>query len=109
LKLDVQGSGSRVSENGTVTINVDKLDTLLSDAPTFIKMDIEGEEIAAIEGARNTILTHRPRLAIGAYHKPGDFWKIPKLIFSIRNDYEIYMRHYTECIYETVMFFVPKS
>lgn len=109
LKLDVQGSGSRVSENGTVIIAVDKLDEVLDDAPTFIKMDIEGEEIAAIEGAHNTILTHHPRLAISIYHKPGDFWQVPKLIFSIRDDYDVYMRHYTECIYETVMFFVPKS
>lgn len=110
LKIDVQGSGSRVSEDGTVTIKVDKLDDVLcaSDTPTFIKMDIEGEEINALEGARNIILTHHPRLAISVYHKPGDFWKIPKLILSIRDDYNVYVRHYTECIYETVMFFVPK-
>lgn len=108
LKLDVQGSGSRVSENGAVRIEVDRLDNVLCDVPTFIKMDIEGEEAAAIEGARNTILTSHPRLAISVYHRPGDFWRIPKLIRSIRDDYEIYMRHYTECIYETVMFFVPK-
>jgi len=108
LKIEEQGSGSKVSEDGTVTINVDKLDCVLNDAPTFIKMDIEGEEIAAIEGARHIIMTHHPRLAISVYHKPGDFWKIPRLILSIRDDYEVYMRHYTECIYETVMFFVPK-
>lgn len=109
LKIDVQGSASAVSEDGAVTIAVDKLDHVLSDAPSFIKIDIEGEEIAAIEGAYNTILTHHPRLAISVYHKPGDFWKIPKLILSIRDDYDVYMRHYTECIYETVMFFVQKS
>lgn len=109
LKLDAQGSGSRVSEDGTVSISVDKLDDVLSDAPTFIKMDIEGEEMAAIEGARNTIIKHHPRLAISVYHKPGDFWQIPKLVLSMRDDYDIYMRHYTECIYETVMFFMPKK
>lgn len=109
LKIDVQGSASTVSVHGTVTIAVDKLDDVINDAPSFIKIDIEGEEIAAIEGARNTILTHHPRLAISVYHKAGDFWKIPKLILSIREDYDVYMRHYTECIYETVMFFMPKS
>lgn len=111
MKIEVQGSGSRISGDGTVNINVVRLDDVLTDVdtPTFIKMDIEGEEIAALEGARNTIATHHPRLAISVYHKPSDFWKIPKLIFSIRDDYEVYMRHYTECIYETVMFFVPKN
>lgn len=111
IKIDAQGSGSKISGDGTVTVSAVRLDDVLTDmdAPTFIKMDIEGEEIAAIEGARNIILTHHPRLAISVYHKPGDFWRIPKLILSIRDDYELYMRHYTECIYETVMFFLPKK
>ncbi|NBF09327.1 FkbM family methyltransferase [Pseudomonas sp. Fl4BN1] len=109
LKIDVQGSASSVSEYGTVTINVDKLDNVLNDPPSLIKIDIEGEELSALEGARQTIYNNHPRLAISVYHKPGDFWRIPDFILSIRNDYEIYMRHYTESIYETVMFFIPKS
>lgn len=109
LKIDVQGSASTVSEHGAVIINVDKLDSVLNEAPSFIKIDIEGEEASALEGARNTIFNHHPRLAISIYHKPGDFWRIPEYILSIRSDYEIYMRHYTECIYETVMFFIPKK
>lgn len=108
LKLEAQGSGSRVSETGSLSIDVDRLDDVINDSPTFIKMDIEGEESAAIEGAQNTIARHHPRLAVSVYHKPGDFWKIPKQILAIREDYDIYMRHYTECIYETVMFFLPK-
>lgn len=109
LKIDVLGSASTVSEHGTVTIVVDKLDDVLNEVPSFIKIDIEGEEVSALEGARNTIVAHHPRLAISVYHKPGDFWKIPELVLSMRDDYEIYLRHYTECIYETVMFFIPKS
>lgn len=111
MKIHAQGSGSKISGDGTVTVSAVRLDDVLTDmdVPTFIKMDIEGEEFSAIEGARNTILTHHPRLAISVYHRPGDFWRIPKLILSIRDDYELYMRHYTECIYETVMFFVPKK
>lgn len=108
LKLDVQGSGSKISDSGSVSIEVVRLDDLAIDVPTFIKMDIEGAEASAIEGARETILVHHPRLAISVYHAPGDFWRIPEMILSMRNDYQVYMRHYTECIYETVMFFLPK-
>lgn len=107
LKLEVQGSGSRVSERGSIEVTVDALDEVLHDVPTFIKMDVEGAEMDAIEGARETIFAHHPTLAISVYHKPGDFWRIPRLVFSIRDDYEVFIRHYTECIYETVMFFVP--
>ena len=70
-------------------------------------MDIEGSELDAIEGAKNLISLNHPRLAICVYHNAGDFWKIPQRILSIRSDYRIYLRHYTESIYETVMFFIP--
>jgi FkbM family methyltransferase len=109
LKFDMQGSSSRISDSGPVTIEVDRLDDVLVDAPTFIKMDIEGGETSAIEGARRIIGTHHPRLAVSVYHAPGDFWRIPRQVLSIRDDYDLYMRHYTECIYESVMFFVPRT
>lgn len=111
LKFFPQGSGSTISEAGTVAIDVDRLDDIIDSRvkPSLIKMDIEGAELTAIDGAANTIKNHHPRLAICVYHRVGDFWRIPERIFSIRNDYAIYLRHYTESIYETVMFFLPTS
>jgi len=102
------GSVSAITEDGDIEIQVNALDELVDDAITFIKMDIEGAESMAIAGARNTILKNYPRLAICVYHKDADFWKIPEQVFSIRNDYDIYLRHYTEGVAETVMFFIPK-
>lgn len=110
LKMCPQNSGSVISESGSVSIQVDALDNILSsaDAPTFIKIDIEGAEALAIEGARHTILRHHPRLAISVYHKVGDYHTIARQILSIRDDYTVYLRHYTETIYETIMFFMPR-
>lgn len=108
LKFSSGGSISAITEDGDIEIQVDALDELVDDAVTFIKMDIEGAEHMAIKGARNTILNNHPRLAICVYHKDEDFWKIPEQIFSIRDDYDIYLRHYTEGVAETVMFFIPK-
>jgi FkbM family methyltransferase len=101
------GSVSTITENGEIEINVDALDHLVKDSVSFIKMDIEGAESLAIDGAKKTILQSHPRLAICVYHKDSDFWKIPEQVFSIRDDYHIYLRHYTEGVAETVMFFVP--
>lgn len=108
LKFDTDGSSSKISEDGNIIINVDRLDDIIDSPVSFIKMDIEGAERNAIEGAENTINKYHPTLAICVYHRFDDFWRIPKLIFSIRNDYNIYLRHYTEGISETVMFFIPK-
>lgn len=112
LRMSSAGSGSALSDDGTQTIHVEPLDALKLTPPTFIKIDIEGAEPWALQGARQTIAQHHPRLAVAVYHQAIDFspmWQIPELVLSIRDDYEIRLRHYTESIYETVMFFLPKS
>lgn len=55
----------------------------------FIKMDIEGHELQAIEGALNTIKKYRPRMAIAAYHYPGDRSAIAEKINKIEMRYHI--------------------
>lgn len=107
LSFESNGSSSKISTNGQEKILVDKLDKLNLEDVTFIKMDIEGAELDALKGAKETILKHHPKLAVCIYHKPDDFWKIPEQIFSIRKDYNIYLRHYSEGFTETVMFFIP--
>jgi len=107
LRFDISGSSSKISDNGAIVIKVDKLDDIINDEITFIKMDIEGAEENAIEGSKDLIEKYHPKLAICVYHHPNDFWKIPEQVLAIRNDYKIYLRHYTESIYETVMFFIP--
>ncbi|VAW67151.1 hypothetical protein MNBD_GAMMA09-3017 [hydrothermal vent metagenome] len=109
LNFDTRGSASKISKDGSSSINVDKLDNIIKKPVTFIKMDIEGAEKPAIEGAKNIIMAYHPTLAICVYHRFDDFWKIPQLVFSIRDDYDIYLRHYSEGVDETVMFFVPKK
>jgi hypothetical protein len=72
-------------------------------------MDIEGGEKSALLGARECIRKNNPKLAICVYHCVDDLWKIPELIFDISDDYNIFLRHYTEGPVETVMFFVPST
>ena len=104
-----KGSGSKVSETGSTIIEVDCLDNLIKDRVTYIKMDIEGSESIALEGAKQTILNYHPRLAICVYHKPNDLIDIPNQVLAIRKDYTIYLRQYTEGTDEIVMFFMPKK
>jgi FkbM family methyltransferase len=103
------GSASTVSTSGTTKIKVDRLDHLLAKKVTLIKMDLEGWERFALEGASDHIKKDHPKLAIAVYHHPSDFWKLKEFVFSVRKDYKIFLRHYTEGWSETIMFFLPES
>lgn len=90
-------------------LNINTLDNLIEDKVDFIKLDIEGAEVDAIEGAKKLILQHTPILAICIYHKAEDWYKVPQKVLEINNNYKLYLRHYMEGIYETVMYFIPTN
>lgn len=99
------GSHLNASGNGDF-IDVVSLDKFFQDraAPTFIKMDIEGAEQEALRGAEHVIRNNKPKLAICVYHKPEDIYVLPELIKTFRDDYLFYLRHYSNMLYETVLY-----
>jgi len=103
------GSASAIAESGDISIAVTTLDQEIKEPVSFVKMDLEGWELKALEGARQHIERDHPKLAIAVYHQASDFWKVPDFIFGIRKDYQVYLRHYTEGWSETVMYFVPRA
>lgn len=70
----------------------------------FIKMDIEGAEFDALQGARNTILKDKPLLAICVYHRRGDVLAIMDYLHSLVPDYRFWLRHYGPLQNETVLY-----
>ncbi len=70
----------------------------------FIKMDIEGSEPKALEGAIETIKKFRPKLAIAIYHSMDDLTNIPTWISNLNLGYKLYVGHYTIHAEETVLF-----
>ncbi len=85
------GRNSKLSAAGTA-VDVTDIDSL-SLAPTFIKMDIEGAELKALEGAKNTILKYSPKLYVCAYHRNEDLFALPLKILEINSNYKLYFRH----------------
>lgn len=80
----------------------------LSERLDFLKMDIEGAELAALHGAARTIVKHRPKLAISLYHRVEDFVSIPFYLAALLPDYEFYLDHYTIHAEETVLYGRPR-
>lgn len=107
--FDNLGSASRVNDKGEMLLQVDTIDNILDkEKATIIKLDIEGAEYEAIQGAEWTIRKYKPTLMICVYHKPNDILKLTNLILSYNKNYKIYARHYGYTIYETVLYFINK-
>lgn len=99
------GSASSITDSGGDTIKVDTLDATVIEPVSFIKMDLEGWEIKALEGARNHICADRPKLAIAVYHDAADFRLVHQFVTGLRQGYKVFLRHYTQGWSETIMYF----
>ena len=98
------GSGA-LSEQGTCVVQTVSLDQTVPDFhPTYIKMDIEGAEPAALYGAKQIIAQDRPDLAVCVYHAVNHIWDIPLLLNSWNLDYRFFLRSYNAYTMETVLY-----
>lgn len=85
------GRNSKLSSSGT-SVKVTDIDSLSIPA-TFIKMDIEGSEMKALEGLERTIKAYNPKLYICAYHRNSDLFALPLKVWELNPSYKIYFRH----------------
>jgi len=70
----------------------------------FIKMDVEGHELKVLAGAKETIKTFKPSLALSAYHRGEDFVELPNFLLELNPNYRFYLRHCTSSWSETVLY-----
>jgi FkbM family methyltransferase len=109
LRFHAAEEGSAISSTGELEIQCVTLDELLKDeTPTFIKMDIEGFELDALEGGRQSIQRCRPKLAICAYHRPDHLWRIPLALNELLPGSHLTMRSYMADGRETVCYCIPE-
>ncbi len=99
--------GSHVVEGGCTKVKAGTIDSIIEQnqsGVTMIKMDVEGSELKALEGASHSIVKFKPRLAISVYHRPDDILEIADYILDLVEDYKLYLRHYTGDLNETVLY-----
>jgi FkbM family methyltransferase len=99
LRIDPKNSAADtfvLQREGTVDVEkvplttIDHLaDQLKLPRVDYIKMDIEGAEPRALEGAQDTLKKWKPRISIATYHAPDHPKIIPEIIKKARPDYRI--------------------
>jgi FkbM family methyltransferase len=94
-----------IADDGEAAISVVDLDSAVVGPISFLKLDVEGAERAALRGAQGHIVAHSPRLAIAVYHLAADLWELPQLVRSINPRYRVWLRHYGAASYGTVAYF----
>lgn len=98
--INGQGSGSFLSEtahSGGETSRVMSIDEYSQGSMEkihLIKLDVEGYEMAALQGAHNTIAKYSPKLQVCVYHKLEDLWELPLYIQRISQGYKFFMAHH---------------
>jgi FkbM family methyltransferase len=86
------------------TISVDKFFGDKLEKPVFIKLSTEGAEKEIIFGAKETIGNTNPQLAVSAYQHPSDIYELTKIIYNINPYYNFSLRHYSEYVYDTIIY-----
>jgi FkbM family methyltransferase len=92
---DMSGACLTNAAEGVDTVPVVTIDDWCQEnsiRPDFIKMDIEGAEPEAINGASHVIGAYRPSLAICLYHRLSDMWVIPHMLKKLVPEYRFRCR-----------------
>ncbi len=114
LSFSSQGPGSKLRNSvdpagTTLTSTIDAcMAQGMAPRVDFVKMDIEGAELPALQGAVETIRKFKPKLAISVYHNSlEDFARIPSFLSGIGVPYRFFLSHATIHEEETVLFAAP--
>lgn len=110
--ISQSGSASHISDDSTKenSIIISTIDQEIGNNPvSAIKMDLEGYEQLALQGAVQTIIKNRPALLISVYHRTHDFWEIPNWIDNLGLKYRFFLRHHCPKSFgETVCYAIPQ-
>jgi FkbM family methyltransferase len=102
------GVASKISSTGTCEVQTITLDEALEGlAPTYIKFDIEGSELEALEGGRDTIVRNRPKMAVCVYHAPDHLWSLPLRLSELLPDSRFTLRTYYADGFDCVCYCLP--
>jgi len=83
-----------LEESVSVIVPVTTIDEATDATATFIKLEIEGSELRALNGARQTIARNRPQMALSIYHKPEDLLTLTDFVAETDKGYKLGFRQH---------------
>lgn len=108
--VDANRSSSLLAvNNDAASVTVDIKDVRLENLAhgDLFKIDIEGGEIDLLSGLIAKFGVDLPPVSIACYHGCKQFLELPMMFRSLPGS--LYFRHYTESIYESVLYYVPAN
>lgn len=103
------GYASQLSALGKSWVPVSTVDEL-RPSPTFMKLHIEGAELAALKGSIETLCRHRPIVAMTIYHNRLGVWEAPQwaMHFLAKEGYRFLLRLHSWCGTGLVFYAIQK-
>ena len=102
--------GAAIAADGDVTVMIHALDDMFErERVTYVKMDIEGHEPAALRGSLKLLDRCRPVLAVCAYHTPDHVWSIPLFLREQCPDYSLFLRPHKPDGWDLIVYAVPRE
>lgn len=95
LHAEGYGDGVSITEQAGVSgsgLHVCKLDSILNELG-HLRLEIEGAELQALQGASGLIKKFRPTMTVAAYHLATDFLDLLKFMEETDLNYQLSLRH----------------
>jgi len=102
------GYASQFSNTGRMRVTTRPLDALALSL-SFVKLHLEGAELAALQGARQTLLANRPIVAATVYHNADGIWKTPLWLMETLPRYRFLFRAHSWCGTGAVVYAIPNE
>jgi FkbM family methyltransferase len=105
---DALGYASQLSDTGRLRVATRPVDSL-GLSPSFVKLHLEGAELAALKGARRTLVAARPMIAATVYHNADGIWRTPLWLMETLPDYRCLFRAHSWCGTGAVIYAIPNE
>lgn len=102
------GYASQIAPTGDLKRDATTIDTLGLE-PTIVKLHLEGGELDALKGARQTIARHRPILMATVYHDAAGLIATPLFLMRTLENYAVVFRSHGFCGTGAVLYAIPKE